>query len=210
MVKRGQGTTPRAHAGGYSERYEERRRSRGSVRQYAGAWTDAAASTLLAALHEDSRKHGRRIVEHTRELLLNRARMEALIKKAAAGSGMSTPDERLALEQTAFYAGGVTAAMREGGQGAADKRVRAFLKPLRERRVSDGDCEELVVEMSGPPASGLRSLLSARPEADFGRSIEKNLRILDGLRAWYPRWLLAPGVVWAAVERAWRSRPMWS
>jgi hypothetical protein len=58
MVKRNKGVEPRAPHGGHSARYEERREARGSVRQYAGAWTDAAACALLEGLHKDSQQSG--------------------------------------------------------------------------------------------------------------------------------------------------------
>jgi hypothetical protein len=86
--------------------------------------------------------------------------------------------------------------------------VRAFLKPLRDRRVAEGDLSELVVEPLGGEMAGLASLLSLAPEKEFGRGIEKNNRILDGLADWYPRWLKVPGVVCYehAAGRVWNER----
>jgi hypothetical protein len=208
MVKRNKGVEPRAPHGGHSARYEERREARGSVRQYAGAWTDAAACALLEGLHKDSQQSGVKITANTRELLLNPGRMGALITRTAAKSGMSKADESLAREQVAFYSGGVSRAMASGGEKAANKRVRAFLKPLRDRRVAEGDLSELVVEPLGGEMAGLASLLSLAPEKEFGRGIEKNNRILDGLADWYPRWLKVPGVVCYehAAGRVWNER----
>jgi hypothetical protein len=202
MVKRGKGREPRTMAGGKSDRHARRRAARGRAREYAGEWTDAAANKLLEALHEDCKKKGLQIVQNTLNVLLDMQRARALVTRAARGGGMSAPDQRLALEQLAFYAGKVRTAHASSEKNAAKKAVRAFLKPLRERRASEDDLAPLVVEPAVRGPATFHAWLSARPEDDRARSIAGNQRILTGLQEWFPNGSWFPRAVVICYESA--------
>jgi hypothetical protein len=124
---------PRSVTGGHSARYEARRAARGSTQRYAGGWTPASACRVLEALHADSSKRGKGLyLQNTLEVLLDDARLRAVVAAAASKGAMSKPEERLAGEQLAHYAERARglAAQLGGAATSSQAAVKAVLHAL--------------------------------------------------------------------------------
>ncbi|KAL1503031.1 hypothetical protein AB1Y20_011100 [Prymnesium parvum] len=60
---------PRRQGGGRSALYDERREARGTARQYAAEWSDAAAQVVFDALHSESRRMGAGVCKYAEGVL---------------------------------------------------------------------------------------------------------------------------------------------
>ena len=78
--------------------------------------------------------------------------------------------------------------------------VKAFLKPLRERRAARTEPGELNVPAAAAGPKTFHAWLSAKPGKDRHRPISKSRRILDGVSKWPLGWLKKRGAV--CYERA--------
>jgi hypothetical protein len=193
---------PRSVTGGHSARYEARRAARGSTQRYAGGWTPASACRVLEALHADSSKKGKGLYQNTLEVLLDDARLRAVVAAAASKGAMSKPEERLAGEQLAHYAERARGlAAQLGGaatssQAAVKAVLHALFKALRARRKEEAaTVAPLVVPQvaRGPPT--FAGWLSAAPWTE--RSHDRSgCRAVDaGIAKWFPHWLKQPAVI---------------
>mmetsp|Transcript_35657 Transcript_35657/g.88712 ORF Transcript_35657/g.88712 Transcript_35657/m.88712 type:complete len:217 (+) Transcript_35657:316-966(+) len=160
---------PRRHGGGRAEDYAERREGRGNVRQHAAEWSDAAAHAVFVALHEGSRRRGESIGRYTEKALT-----EAADAPEQFGShecrGVCARDRALIADILACHASRLEAA---GGRAARVRRVRSFLKPLRERAKARGAVSWLDVAPRTPrPMQGtFHQWLAERPEAERQRDL---------------------------------------
>ena len=113
------------------------------------------------------------------------------------GLKLSENDRETARAIMRFHAAKLGEQQAEGGQ---TKKARAFLKPLRERRATHVQPEELEVEFSSEGPVSFHSWLAEKPETERLRDIRKSKRIVTGLRGWPLDWLKTTGVV--CYERA--------
>ena len=120
-------TAPRKVGGGRSERHERRYDARGSLRTNAPEWSDAAARTVLAALAAEAPTGGKEGTGvFARELLQSEARVDAFVRRLK----LSVGDRDVAATVIKEHMRRVQAC---SDQETRTKKVRAFLKPLRER-----------------------------------------------------------------------------
>ena len=184
---------PRAVGGGRSTRYEKRRTVRGGGRAYAPEWSDAAAAAVMQALQEESASP-RKIATFCDTWLTDRGAHATFV----AGLRLSPTDRSLAES--------VIAANAERAQNAANAEelravVKSFLKPLRERRAARTEASKLaVVRPATAVPRTFHAWLSKKPEKERLRSIQKNTRILAGVKQWPLGWLKGRGVI--CYERA--------
>ena len=207
MAERTEGRAPRTPVNGYSERYEERRMSRGATKAYGPRWTDSAAIRLYAALEEDSAEQHVALEKNTTVLVQDARRSSALVARAAKNRGMSAVDQRCAFVQIAH----VASRLRAAGDDADErlKAIRTFVNAMKARyKATRERLGELVVApaVKGPPS--FAQWLSRDWKSDYHHSIAGCNRILGGLERWYPRWLLGPGVICyeRAAARVWDER----
>ena len=193
MGKMSLGATPRRVGGGRSDRHDARNASQGRSCTYAPEWSDAAARAVLTALHMCARAAGTGIVAQVKRVLGDDAEVERLAK----GLKLSEHDRVTARAIMRFHAVKLGEQQAEGWQ---TKRARAFLKPLRERRATHVQPEELEVEFTSEGPVSFHSWLAEKPETERLRDIRKSKRIVAGLRGWPLEWLKTTGVV--CYERA--------
>ncbi|KAL1496224.1 hypothetical protein AB1Y20_016187 [Prymnesium parvum] len=134
---------PRRHGGGRAEDYAERRAARGNVQQHAAEWSDAAARAVFAALHEGSMRQGLAIGNYT-EGVLTGASTDPSHFGTRECRGVCAGDRALIADILACHASRLEAAR---GRAARVRRVRAFLKPLRERARARGVVDWLDVAL---------------------------------------------------------------
>ena len=158
------------------------------MRRYAPEWSDAAASALISRLHTESKG---KISGYVGNWLTNPIMQD----KTLTAARLSPADRDLARRILAFYSGRL-----QSEEGRHQAIVKAFLKPLRERRAYRGKPRQLVV---APATTGPRTFhvwLADDPSAERQRDISKSPRILSGLRGWPLQWMTTAGVV--CYERA--------
>ena len=121
----------------------------------------------------------------------------AEVERMVKGLKLSENDRETARAIMRFHAAKLGEQQAEGGQ---TKKARAFLKPLRERRATHVQPEELEVEFASEGPVSFHSWLAEKPETERLRDIRKSKRIVTGLRGWPLDWLKTTGVV--CYERA--------
>ena len=193
MGKMSLGATPRRVGGGRSDRHDARNASQGYSRANAPEWSDAAAAAVLTALHSCARDAGRGIVAQVKRVLSETEEAERMVK----GLKLSEHDRSTARAVMQFHALKMGEQQAEGWQ---TKKARAFLKPLRERRATHVQPDELEVEFASEGPVSFHSWLSEKPETERLRDVRKSKRIVAGLRGWPLGWLKTTGVV--CYERA--------
>ena len=193
MGKMSLGATPRRVGGGRSDRHDARNASQGRSRANAPEWSDAAAAAVLTALHSCARDAGRGIVAQVKRVLSETEEAERMVK----GLKLSEHDRSTARAVMQFHALKMGEQQAEGWQ---TKKARAFLKPLRERRATHVQPDELEVEFASEGPVSFHSWLSEKPETERLRDVRKSKRIVAGLRGWPLGWLKTTGVV--CYERA--------
>ncbi|KAL1504198.1 hypothetical protein AB1Y20_010607 [Prymnesium parvum] len=180
---------PRRQGGGRSRYYEARREERGTAGQHAAEWSDAAAQSVFTALHEGSARRGVAIGRFVEDVLVG----------VAAGDNRFTARE--CREMCAADRDVATGIMRwhalllaeAASRAARIRRVRTFLKPLRERARARGSVGRLAVTTATAPLKGtFHQWLSTRPEEERLRELPEGGRTRAGLdswpRAWQERW----------------------
>ena len=192
MPARNPHSAPRAVGGGRSPRYDARAHRASAARQYAPEWSDAAAAAVLQALHEKSA--GPRKVATMCDAWLPTA---GAARGFVAALGLSPSDAALTREVLAFHAQKAQAATDEQALRAV---VKAFLKPLRERKAARTVAGKLNVPAATAGPKTFHAWLSAKPGKDRHRPIQKSRRILDGVAKWPLGWLKKRGAV--CYERA--------
>lgn len=188
---------PRRQGGGRSLYYAARREERGTVGQHAAEWSDAAAHSVFAALHEGHSREGTAICRYTEGILADVANGDDRFV-ARDCLGMCTADRGVALGIMSWHAHRLgEATTRE----ARVRRVRTFLKPLRERARARGSVGRLIVTLSNvPPMDTFHKWLAARPKEERQRELLVGGRTWTGLKAWPRAWQEGWGVV--CYERA--------
>ena len=195
MGARSKHSAPRSMVGGRGPRYERRRTARGTEATLAPAWSDAAAAAVLTALHNRNGNRPSGLVRTVLAVLRDQTAIAAFVHELRAR--LSTADRELAQQVLQFHAGKVAACDSD----ATEKlKVRAFLKPLRERRVLRVAIGVLEIPAHEGPVRGLVDWISLDPRTDRVRDISASQRVVMGLAAWDLEWLAAPGVV--CYERA--------
>ena len=155
MGKLSLGAAPRRVGGGRSDRHDARNVSQGRSCTYAPEWSDAAALAVLTALHSCARAAGTGIVAQVKRVLGDDAEVERLAK----GLKLSEHDRSTVRAIMRFHAVKLGEQQAEGWQ---TKKARAFLKPLRERRATHVQPEELDVEFASEGPVSFQRLLSSR------------------------------------------------
>ena len=192
---------PRAMHAGRATRYEERHIARGHAKRYRPSWSDAAAEQVTAAMEEicshDGQGRGQLSALVLTKVLVDVHRTEQLISRVRRLS----PSERTEAHNMVLALHEEAKALEEAGDhDGAVSSVQGFLRPLRKRRALRMCATALIVPPAEHGPTSLVSWLSSSPEEERLRSIEKNERILTGLRKWPLGWLDRPGVV--VYERA--------
>ena len=159
MGKMSLGATPRRVGGGRSDRHDARHASQGRSCTYAPEWSDAAARAVLTALHICARAAGTGIVAQVKRVLGDDAEVERLAK----GLKLSEHDRSTARAIMRFHAVKLGEQQAEGWQ---TKKARAFLKPLRERRATHVQPDELEVEFTSEGPVSFHSWLAEKPETE--------------------------------------------
>ena len=185
-------SNPRAVGGGRSRRYDGRAHRVGGARAYAPEWSDAAAAAVMQALQEQS-AGPRKIAQHCEAWLTAPAGHAAFTAKLR----LSPADSALTRSILEFHCKKAGAATDGAGLRAT---VKAFLKPLRERRAARTTAGELQVPAAAEGPQTFHAWLSVKPAKDRHRPISKSKRILHGVGRWPLGWLKARGVV--CYERA--------
>ena len=195
MVVRNKASRPRAVGGGRSKLYEARRARRpagAAARAYAPEWSDAAAAAVLQALTAQS--SGPRKVSQFCDTWLPQADTDEAFMRALK---LSPADHEVATAILAVHAGRAQACTDTGKLRAV---VKAFLKPLRERRGARTPVAALTVKVAATGPQTFHAWLSARPEKERLRDISQCHRILAGIQGWPLGWLRQRGVI--CYERA--------
>ena len=174
MGKMSLGATPRRVGGGRSDRHDARNASQGYSRANAPEWSDAAAGAVLTALHSCARDAGRGIVAQVKRVLSEKEEAERMVK----GLKLSEHDRSTARAIMQFHALRLGEQQAEGWQ---TKKARAFLKPLRERRATHVQPDELEVEFASEGPVSFHSWLSEKPETERLRDVRKSKHIVVGL-----------------------------
>ncbi|KAL1503718.1 hypothetical protein AB1Y20_012190 [Prymnesium parvum] len=188
---------PRRHGGGRSTSYTARREARGTQRQHAAEWSDAASRAVFAALHEGCARVGVAICCYT-EGVLREAADEPDLFASRECRGLCAADRALVSDILLCHSRRLAEAKT---RDTRVRRVRAFLKPLRERARARGPVEWLDVAPRTPPPLGtFHQWLAARPEEERRRELREGEPTHAALSAW-PRWRQE---VWGVVcyERA--------
>ena len=128
-----------------------------------------------------------------RRILGDAAEVERLVR----GLRLSEHDRDTARAIMLFHAAKVGEQQAEGWQ---IKKARAFLKPLRERRATHLQPEELEVDRTPEGPVSFHAWLAEKPETERLRDIRRSKRIVTGLQGWPLGWLKTTGVV--CYERA--------
>ena len=110
---------------------------------------------------------------------------------------LSPADAALAREVLGFHA---RKAVTASGSQELRAVVKAFLKPLRERRAARTAPGALVIPAAATGPASFHAWLSKNPGKDRLRPIQKSRRILEGVGKWPLKWLKKKGAV--CYERA--------
>ena len=173
------GQRPRAIGGGRSNRYDERRASRGTRGSCAPAWSDAAAKATLDELHNSGKAAGHMIVEHTLWVLSVRDRINKFTSRLKGALGPHDREVVTAIMRE--HMARVSGASTDAGRKA---KAKAFLKPLRERASVRGGEEPLVVAPAAQRQETFHDWLASEPEKERQRDISKCNRLTAGLARW--------------------------
>ena len=181
--------------GGRSKKYEARRARRpagAGARAYAPEWSDAAAAAVLGELHK--RSSGPRKVSQYCDGWLPQADTDTAFLRDLK---LSPADREVTAGILAVHAARARSCHDDTKLRAM---VKAFLKPLRERKGARTTVEELEVTPAPEGPLSFHNWLSAAPEKDRLRDISSCPRILEGIASWPLGWLKKRGVV--CYERA--------
>ena len=192
MVSRNKHSNPRAVGGGRSRRYDRRAHRKAGARSYAPEWSDAAAAAVLSALQAKS--SGNRKVSQFCDTWLLTADTDASFVHELK---LSPADRDVTTSILAVHAARARAGQQEGKLRAI---VKAFLKPLRERKGARHEVGELEVEPADSGPATFHAWLSRHPHKERLRDITTCERITKGLKSWPLTWLRKRGVI--CYERA--------
>ena len=195
MGARSKHSAPRSHSGGRSHRYDARRAARGTEATLAPAWSDAAAAVVLQALHHRNGHKPSGLVKMIMAIMRCPTDLDAFVHELR--DRLSPPDRALALQIIQACQAKVASS---GTDAEAKAKIRAFLKPLRERRAMRSSVGPLAIAAPDGTVRGLSEWLSADVRGDRLRNIQPSRRITQGLAKWDLSWLRGPGVV--VYERA--------
>ena len=193
MGKRKAYATPRAVGGGRSLRYEEQHATRGYVRHYAPAWSDATAAKVLQCLESGAEATNMSIATHTLQTLGDAGAVTRLI--ATAQKGLGPRDKDITSQILLAQHEKVARSLQEGGEAAARKAAKAALKPMRERRAARTKMQPLSVGSVLGERGTFHQLLAKDPEAERLRPIANSAALLAGLNRWPLGWLKEEAVV---------------
>ncbi|KAL1508405.1 hypothetical protein AB1Y20_004515 [Prymnesium parvum] len=173
-MSRSRDPRPRRHGGGRSAHYDARRAERGTIGQHAAEWSDAAAHSVFLALHAGCARKGTAIGRFAEEVLANVGLGHDRFV-ARDCRGMCPADRTVALGILRWHA----ERLAEATTGAARvRRVRTFLKPLRERARARGRVGWLDVAPASMPLVGsFHKWLSARPCGERQRELLVHSRV---------------------------------
>ena len=187
---------PRSLSGGRSVRYDERRQTRPSSLAYAPTWNDPGADAVLCAIHTGASADGRSIEMFVSGLLASSSRIAGFVKDELRG--ISEADRALALQVLGWHSQLVKGA--SGDPIFLKARVRAFLKPLRDRRLVRSKVVELHLPLASLGPKSFTLWLAKQPTKERLRDIFPSARITGGLAQWPLGWLKKRGVI--CYERA--------
>ncbi|KAL1515984.1 hypothetical protein AB1Y20_002597 [Prymnesium parvum] len=187
---------PRRQGGGRSSLYAERRGIRGEARQYAAEWSDAAAQAVFDTLHFESGRLGAGVCEYTGRVLQREEEgIDRFVTQECAG--ISTADRALAREIIGFHSALMASAVTRDDKA---RRVRSFLKPLRERARARGLVGRIDVACDATPKDTFYKWLGAKPEEERLRPLTAGGRAEEGIAQWELGGQVTQGVV--CYERA--------
>ena len=132
---------PRSVVGGRSPRYDERRAARAPTSACAPVWSDAAAKAVMEVLQSNG---SRKTTATALNVLTDSGALNDLLGQIRVS--LVTYDVALVREIVDYHASIMQDVLGTGDSSKISAKVKAFLKPLYDRRVARGGTAALAID----------------------------------------------------------------
>ena len=163
--------------------------------KYAAEWSDFAAIAVHASLHAQAADSGDKFEEFTLGLLQEHGALDTFV--AGLHRTLGSVDRKIAADILETHQQRVRQC---ADKVASMKKIRAMLKPLRERSARTLPVEDLIVPTVEPSPLTFHGWLAVNPRSERLRDVADNLRVLKGVQTWPMGWITEPVVF--CFERA--------